>query len=374
MRARLTPQPGIHLEALRRYAIRRTLFTPTTLPRALARLGFVQMDPIRAPARAQDLVLRHRVKGYCAGDLEARYARLDVQEDFFVNYGVLTSQAQALMHPRVAAKVWSAERSAQAEAILAFVVAQRVVHPREVNQAFEHGQARNWFGGRSHASTQLLDEMHYRGLLRIARRESGIRCYALPTAVWRDDPVDQRLDALIDLMVNLYAPLPASSLVQLVAHLRNGVPQWREHLTAGKQRVVQRLSSAMVDGQRWFWPADESPAVWRERADDRVYLLAPFDPLVWDRKRFELFWHWAYRFEAYLPAKQRERGYYALPMLWREQVIGWANLSVVGGRLSAELGFVANRPSERAFADALDAELQRVASFLRVADHVAEPR
>ena len=51
------------------------------------RLKFVQADPIRAPARAQDLTLRHRVKGYRVGDLERRYATLDVEEEFFVNYG-----------------------------------------------------------------------------------------------------------------------------------------------------------------------------------------------------------------------------------------------------------------------------------------------
>ena len=62
----------ITLEDLRRYAIARTLFKPTTLPRALGKLGFVQADPIRAPARAQDLTLRHRVAGYCSGDLERR--------------------------------------------------------------------------------------------------------------------------------------------------------------------------------------------------------------------------------------------------------------------------------------------------------------
>ena len=50
------------LEDLRRYAVARSLFTPTTLPAAIRRLGFVQADPIRAPARAQDLTLRHRVR------------------------------------------------------------------------------------------------------------------------------------------------------------------------------------------------------------------------------------------------------------------------------------------------------------------------
>ena len=62
-------------------------------------------------------------------------------------------------------------------------------------------------------------------------------------------------------------------------------------------------------------------------------LLAPFDPVVWDRRRFELFWGWAYRFEAYTPAAKRQLGYYALPLLWRDRVIGWGNVSVKNGEL-----------------------------------------
>ena len=50
------------LDDLRRFAVARSLFAPTTLKRAVHKLGFVQADPIRAPARAQDLTLRHRVK------------------------------------------------------------------------------------------------------------------------------------------------------------------------------------------------------------------------------------------------------------------------------------------------------------------------
>ena len=89
------------LDQLRRHAVARTLFAPTTLPRAIVRLGFVQADPIRAPARAQDLLLRHRVRDYLAGDLERRYPRLAIEEDFFVNYGFLPRATHALMHPRV---------------------------------------------------------------------------------------------------------------------------------------------------------------------------------------------------------------------------------------------------------------------------------
>src|SRR3984893_14236527 len=88
------------LDDVRRFAVARTLFPPTTLKRALDKLGFVQADPIRAPARAQDLMLRHRVKDYRAGDLERIYAKLGVEEDFFINYGFVTRSLQALMHPR----------------------------------------------------------------------------------------------------------------------------------------------------------------------------------------------------------------------------------------------------------------------------------
>src|SRR5438874_5357469 len=90
----------ITLDDLRCFAVAHSLFTPTTLKRALHKMGFVQADPIRAPARAQDLTLRHRVSDYRAGDLERRYTKLGVEEDFFVTYGFVTKSIQALMHPR----------------------------------------------------------------------------------------------------------------------------------------------------------------------------------------------------------------------------------------------------------------------------------
>jgi uncharacterized protein YcaQ len=354
------------LEALRRYAIARSLFKPTTLGKAIDRLGFVQADPIRAPARAQDLTLRHRVEGYRAGDLERRYARLPIEEDFFVNYGFLPRATQALMHPRSGFRQpWTKARKQQAQAVLAFVRERGVVHPREVDAAFDHGKTKNWFGGSSNASTQLLDAMHYRGLLRIARREGGVRLYAArPQQAPPDDP-EAAYDALADVVVRKYAPLPEASLSALVLWLRVGAPQWAGVRQAAAARAKARLPKARVDGQTWYWPAGESPASRRHEAPDAVRLLAPFDPVVWDRRRFELFWGWAYRFEAYVPAPQRVRGYYALPMLWRDQVIGWGNLSVAGGALVPQLGYVAGRPPREAgFRRALDDELERVRLFL----------
>jgi uncharacterized protein YcaQ len=94
-------------------------------------------------------------------------------------------------------------------------------------------------------------------------------------------------------------------------------------------------------------------------------LLAPFDPIVWDRRRFALLWGWAYRFEAYTPAPQRVRGYYAMPLLWRDRVIGWGNLGLRDAGLQADIGYVAGRaPREAGYRQALDDELARIAAFL----------
>jgi uncharacterized protein YcaQ len=356
--------------ALRRYAVARSLFAPTDIASAVDALGFVQADPIRAPARAQDLTLRHRVAGYRAGDLERSYPTLALEEDAFINYGFLPRAQQALMHPRVARARWNPATQRRADAVLAFVRERGEVHPRDVDAHFAHGVVRNYWGGSSNATTHLLDGMHYRGLLRVVRRDRGIRIYA---AREPQPPVvgaaarRTRLDALVDVAVHAYAPLPAASLHSLVRRLRYGVPQWRDGLDAALARAKQRLAHAVVDGVDWYWPAAEHPSRFADAADDAesLRLLAPFDPLVWDRTRFELFWRWAYRFEAYTPPAHRRLGYYALPLLWRDDVIGWANVAAKGTVLISDCGFIAgHRPRERAFGRALEREVAAMRDFL----------
>ena len=360
------------LDDLRRYAVARTLFAPTTLRRAIDRLGFVQADPIRAPARAQDLTLRHRVRDYRAGDLERRYPRLAIEEDFFVNYGFLPRAApgaDAPAHARAASGTRDGAR-AQAEAVLAFVRERGAVHPREVDARFRARPAsRNWFGGSSNASTHLLDGMHYRGLLRVARRDGGTRVYeraAQPSPA--DDSPDARArrDALVDLVV---AQVRAAAGAQPVASgLACSATERRSCAQETRPRCASCASSwpqAHVDGIDWYWPAGENPRSRRHAPDDAVRLLAPFDPVVWDRRRFELFWGWTYRFEAYTPAPKRKLGYYALPLLWRERVIGWGNYR--NGEARPLLGYLDGRPPrERAFREALDSELAAMRRFLSV--------
>ena len=330
----------------------------------------MQADPIRAPARAQDLILRHRVADYRAGDLEREYPRLDIHEDSFINYGFVTDRVSRLMHPRRGHAPWSVTSRRQVKRLLEFVRSRGAVHPRQVDEQFSLGSVTNYWGGSSSTTTHLLDAMHYRGLLRVARRESGIRTYELH----EHDPGRlavrerrRRLDALVDVVVNLYAPLPAASLSYAVRRLRYAAPQWSGELAGALQRARSRLAHVRLGTVDWYWPCDEQ--LDPTGPGDSVRLLAPFDPVVWDRRRFELLWGWPYRFEAYTPVAKRRWGYYALPLLWREQVIGWTNVSVSGQQLTVDTGYVAGRaPRDRGFRQALADEHARMSAFLGLTD------
>ena len=355
---------AITLDELRRFTVARNFLKPTNLKSALDKMGFVQADPIRAPARAQDLILRHRVNNYTAGELERRYSTLDVEEDFFINYGYVSRTLYLLMHPRA---YTLASRSARRRSrlLLDFVRESGSVHPREVDEYFAHGKVTNYWGGSSNATTHLMDALHYRGMLRVLRREKGIRIYAprehepqrLSAAERR-----ARVDALVDTVVRIYAPLPASSLTYYVRRLRYAAPQWARDLTDALARSRKRLKHVHA-GVDWYFPAGEDPL--RDSSSQEVVrLLAPFDPVVHDRARFELLWNWQYRFEAYTPVAKRKLGYYAMPLLWRDRVIGWANVAVKEGTLACDVGYVGSPPRERAFKRELEEELNRFRRFL----------
>ena len=111
---------------------------------------------------------------------------------------------------------------------------------------FSHGSVRNYWGGLSSATTHLLAAMHYRGMLRIVRRESGIRVYAVHEH--GPAPADAakrraRIDALVDAAIQIYAPLPGKCLGDLVRRLRFAVPQWQ-------WRVEERHFSGPNNGSR----------------------------------------------------------------------------------------------------------------------------
>jgi len=353
------------LEQLRSEARRATLFAPTTLAEAVHRLGFVQADPIRAPARAQDLILRHRVSRYRAGDLERRFPRLKLEEDFLHAHGFMSRETWGLLHPRsdpsragqvfvptgLVAEVW------------AFVRCRGLTHPGDLEAQFGRDLTTNAWGGNSKATTQVLETLRHHGLLRVAGRRKGIRIYTAASPVPTTLKPAERARRLILLVARSLAPVSAPSLRGALALMARHNPDLGPLAPAMHALVRQgKLEHAEVDGELYLWPTPQAGASYVEARRD-VRLLAPFDPLVWDRRRFEHLWGWSYRFEAYTPPARRKLGYYALPLLWGDAVIGWANVSTASG-ISAEFGFAGPRPQGRPFDRALEAEMARLQRFL----------
>ena len=340
--------------------------TPSSLAAAFARIPFVQADPIRAPAGAQDLILRQRVRGYAVGDLDRAYSRLRLEEAYLHAYGFATPELRALLLPRHDPDTPDGRhRPSGLEAdVLAFVRHRRATHPRDLEAAFGRETARNGWGGLSKATTQALDALLHHGLVRVSGREGGIRVYD-PTAAQEQalDPAS-RLSCLALVVVDLLAPVRAITLSAIMSRLARSLfgPGW----TALAGDAV-RLSGALV-----AWEADGIRYVVRDTAEAtvatvrrrQVRFLAPFDPLAWDRGRFEHLWGWPYRFEAYVPPGRRKLGYYAMPLAWGDEVIGWVNCARTAEGLDLRAGYVVPRDRGAAFARAFDEEAARFEAFL----------
>jgi len=366
--------PALDVGTLRRFAVARAFPQSPDAASAVERIGFVQYDPIRAPACAQDLILRHRVDGYRAGDLDLAYPASTLEEAYLHVYGVMPAPHAHALHPRNATAPWRVEREhpTMARRVLRHANARAETHPRALALALGTSSTTGGWGGESSATTRVLDLLHWCGRLRVARRDAGIRVYAPARARPRALGSAVRARLLLGLLLRLYAPLPATTLRQLaymvgVAGLDN---ERRAHSIQAFAHS-RDVAHATVDGVRYLWPADEDPGA--AGIDERVRILAPFDPLTWDRRRFEHLWGWGYRFEAYTPAAKRVYGYYALPLLWRDRVVGYANARAAGEGFALSTHFVGAKPRDAAFRRALDAEVDALTRFARRGRRTTDP-
>ena len=333
-----------------------SLFPATSLKSAVDRLGFVQADPIRSPARCQDLILRHRVKNYKAGDLERKYPSLDLEEDYTFAYGFLPRKFRNILHPRSHNRLSTFERK-----VIETVEAQGPSQSGDLDTHCGNRSVKNAWGGRSKATKQALEIAHHFGYLRVARRDNGVRVYeTAPKTVPEFDP-DERFEKLLLLTTRLFGPTSQKFLLSELRH-HNPVRSSKDRkrvlhglIERGKLDVIQ------FDGVEYLYTRPAKPTA---ILDDTVRILAPFDPIVRDRDRFERLWGWTYRFEAYTPASKRVRGYYAMPILWQDDVIGWANAQVIENDLVIEMGYERRPRHLRAFKSALEQEVSNLASFL----------
>ena len=325
---------------------------------ALRETKFVQADPIRSPARAQDLMLRQRVSDYRAGDLEQSFQELEAEEGYLFAYGFMTPEVWRDLRWRPHRELKKLEQD-----VLQSVRESGEVHPRELDERFGRKSTTNAWGGKSLETKHVLERLHRHGYLRVSRREKGIRIYQAPgDAIREAAPARDRYCRLLLTTALVFGPTTRPFLLSEMRSQNHLLPKRKDRLAALDSLVGSgQLAEVEVAGETYLWRREDWMS---DDVPERVRVLAPFDPLVRDRDRFAQLWGWSYRFEAYVPAPKRERGYYAMPLLWRDEVIGWANASVVDERLFVEFGYADKKPRSKSFRANAEAEIEAMALFL----------
>lgn len=158
---------------------------------------------------------------------------------------------------------------------------------------------------------RMLDFMEARGEVAVTSREGGARHWDLAERVWADDTVVPAEEA--------EAERDRRRLVSLGIARARGPECPAESIDVGDAGEM-----ATVEGVRGTWRVD--PDLLRRLRDDefrgRVALLSPIDRLIFDRRRMVEIFGFDFRLEMYVPAAKRRWGYYALPILDGDRLVG----------------------------------------------------
>jgi uncharacterized protein YcaQ len=277
----------------RRIAVRAQLLdgSATSLLDTVRRLGFLQIDPISTVAPPQYLVPWSRLGGYDTAELD----RLLWEEKKLFEWGAFIRPIEDLplirarMRRRRGKYAWERRgneflrANARFKRFVLRELAERgpLLSREIVDDSIRTWESHGWYGSRNVAL--MLDILHGRGVVAIVGRRTGQR-------LW-------------DLAERWY---PETETVPL-----------READRELARRRFRALGVRLTpEGWERHPEAEDGPI------PDRVTLLSPFDRLVHDRDRVEALFGFRYRLEMYVPKAKREYGYYVLPILVRDRLVG----------------------------------------------------
>jgi uncharacterized protein YcaQ len=292
----------VNLADARRIAVRAQLLdgSATNVLDTVRRLGFLQLDPISTVAPPQHLVLWSRLPEYDRAELD----RLLWDRRQLVEWRAFLYPIEDLPYLRARMRGYSRRRSEYLNEHRAFrhyvmreLEARGPLLSREIEtHVSRKGSDRHdWWGARQMGL--MLEVLAARGLVAVAGRRGGQR-------VW-------------DLAERVYPETRVATAKEADAHFAE--KQWRAlgvKLERGKLLAHPEANT------------DPVPA-------GRTTFLSPFDRLIHDRGRTEALWDFYYRLEMYVPKLKREYGYYVLPILRGDRLVG--RIEPVWNRKTQEL-------------------------------------
>ncbi|MBE7220191.1 MAG: YcaQ family DNA glycosylase, partial [Caulobacteraceae bacterium] len=306
-----------------------------TVSRQIGRLNLLQIDSVNVVARAHYLPLFSRLGAY-PRDLLERLAwgrRPRLFEYWAHEASLLPLELQPLLRWRMARaergidiygglKPFAGERRDEADQVLAQIVARGPLAASDLEGSRGQGGWWGWSDGK-----RALEWLFWSGRITTkTRRGTFERVYDLterviPAAIL-DLPTPDEADAQRALLARAAKALGIATLGDLRDYFRQSPEDAKPRLT----ELVEAGDLVPVAVEGWAPPAYvHRDARWPRRAQGRA-LVAPFDPIVWERSRTERLFGLRYRIEIYTPVEKRLHGYYVLPFLLGDRIAARVDL------------------------------------------------
>jgi len=356
----------LSVEDARRIAVRAQLLDappPTDVDEVVRRLTFLQHDPISAVAPSADLVLWSRL-GSSYHPSELRDA---IDEQRLIDHHGLIRPAEDLALYRAEMAIWPGrpeEMKDWEHDIAAWVEANdecrrdilellRADGPLPTSALPDTCQVpwRSSGWNNNQNVKRLLVQLVERGEVATAGRDGRQQLWDLAERIYPDDPVPD---------VDEARRIRDERRLRALGIARAKMPETGSPEPNG---VGQAGEAAVVDGVKGEWRVD--PALLDGELAGRTALLSPYDRLVYDRKRTEELFGFEYYLEMYKPAAKRRWGYYALPILHGDRLVG--KLDATADRKAGVLRIDAvheDVPFDTEIEDAVDAEIGDLAEWL----------
>ncbi len=323
----------VSVEHARRFQRRALLLdTPvSTVAAAIAHHAYVQIDPINVCGRMHDLMLRNRVDGYREGDLMRHLhgdgsmpAESRVAFEHFIPYPGVLAAFEVDAWPRLARAMrwrserddaWSGRLTDEERALAKKLLREIAKRGASSSEDFDDARRATPVWGAATLVKHVMQKLFFHGRLLVARRGVGQRrVYDLPERVLPRRALDAppisddealRWEALLRLRQR-----------RLVALKRGELPRVADLVR--EVRVGDGLALHCLREDEALFDHTSSPGA----GLTAPLLLAPLDPLVYDRKVTAALWGFDYTWEVYTPPAKRVRGYYALPVLSGDALVG----------------------------------------------------